>query len=98
MDIPELPYTLPRIVKGRAVIKVPTGSTMEKEVAKQSWYVEFFFHNSVEERMERIRVTRKLNRIKDQGKNSKTLIIRVKLTGLPLKVVGTHWMNRQMQN
>ncbi|RZJ91406.1 MAG: hypothetical protein EOO20_05110 [Chryseobacterium sp.] len=65
MDIPELPYTLPRIVKGRTIIKVPAGSTMEKEVAKQSWYVEFFFHNPAQERMERIRVTRKLNRIKD---------------------------------
>ena len=65
MDIPELPYTLPRVVKGRTINKVPVGSTMEKEVAKQSWYVEFFFHNAAEERMERIRVTRKLNRIKD---------------------------------
>ncbi|WP_316800168.1 site-specific integrase [Pedobacter frigidisoli] len=65
MEIPELPYTLPRIVKGRAIKKVPTGSTIEKEIAKQSWYVEFFFHNAVEERMDRIRVTRNLNRIKD---------------------------------
>ncbi|MFC4209683.1 tyrosine-type recombinase/integrase [Pedobacter lithocola] len=65
MEIPELPYTIPRVVKGRAIIKVPAGSTMEKEVARQSWYVEFFFHNAAEERMERIRVTRKLNRIKD---------------------------------
>ena len=65
MDIPELPYTLPRVVKGRTINKVPAGSTMEKEVAKQSWYVEFFFHNAAEERMERIRVTRKLNWIKD---------------------------------
>lgn len=65
MEIPELPYTVPRVVKGRAIKKVPAGSTMEKEVAKQSWYVEFFFHNAAEERMERIRVTRKLNRIKD---------------------------------
>ena len=65
MDISELPYTVPRVVKGRSINKVPTGSTVEKEVAKQSWYVEFFFHNAAQERMERIRVTRKLNRIKD---------------------------------
>jgi len=65
MEIPELPYTIPRVVKGRTITKVPAGSTMEKEVARQSWYVEFFFHNASEERMERIRVTRKLNRIKD---------------------------------
>jgi len=60
-----LPYTLPRVVKGKAIIRVPAGSTMEKEVAKQSWYVEFFFHNAELERMERFRVTRNLNRIKD---------------------------------
>ena len=65
MEIPELPYTDPRVVKGKAIYKVPVGSTMEKEVAKQSWYVEFFFHNASDERMERIRVTRNLNRIKD---------------------------------
>jgi integrase len=65
MEIPELPYTIPRVVKGRTITKIPAGSTMEKEVAKQSWYVEFFFHNAAKERMERIRVTRKLNRIKD---------------------------------
>lgn len=65
MEIPELPYAAPRVVKGRAIKKVPAGSTMEKEVAKQSWYIEFFFHNAAEDRMERIRVTRKLNRIKD---------------------------------
>jgi len=30
MDIPELPYIIPRIVKGRSIIKVPAGSTIEK--------------------------------------------------------------------
>lgn len=65
MEIPELPYTVPRLVKGRKITRVPAGSTLEKEVAKQSWYVEFFYHNAQKERMERIRVTRKLNRIKD---------------------------------
>ncbi|MDN3588456.1 site-specific integrase [Pedobacter aquatilis] len=65
MEIPELPYTVPRVVKGRNITRIPVGSTLEREVAKQSWYVEFFFHNASEERMERIRVTRKLNRIKD---------------------------------
>ncbi|KQR65353.1 site-specific integrase [Pedobacter sp. Leaf176] len=65
MEIPELPYTVPRLVKGRNITRVPAGSTLEKEVAKQSWYIEFFYHNAQKERMERIRVTRKLNRIKD---------------------------------
>ena len=65
MEIPELPYTVPRLVKGRNIIRVPAGSTLEKEVAKQSWYIEFFYHNAQKARMERIRVTRKLNRIKD---------------------------------
>lgn len=65
MEIPELPYTVPRVVKGRSIIKIPVGSTIEKEVVKQSWYVKFFFHNASEECIERIRVTRKLNWIKD---------------------------------
>jgi len=43
MEIPELPYTVPRVVKGRTITRVPVGTTLEKEVAKQSWYVEFFF-------------------------------------------------------
>ncbi|MBC6112348.1 site-specific integrase [Pedobacter sp. CCM 8938] len=65
MDIPELPYTIPRLIKGRVITKIPAGTTLEKEIAKQRWYIEFFFHNALKERMERIRVTRNLNRIKD---------------------------------
>lgn len=37
MEIPELPYTVPRVVKGRSITRVSVGITMEKEVAKQSW-------------------------------------------------------------
>ena len=29
MEIPELPYTVPRVVKGRTITSVPAGSTME---------------------------------------------------------------------
>jgi len=65
MEIPELPYTVPRVVKGRNLTRIPVGRTLEKEVAKQSWYVEFFFHNAAEDWMDRISVTRNLNRIKD---------------------------------
>jgi len=43
MEIPELPYTVPRLAKGRTVTKVPGGGTLEKDVAKQSWYIEFFY-------------------------------------------------------
>ena len=59
MEIPELPYTVPRVVMGRTITRVPIASTSEKEVAKQSGYAEFFFRNAAEERMKR-KVTRKL--------------------------------------
>jgi hypothetical protein len=65
MAIPELPYTLPKLVKGKRITSVPKGSTWAKEEAKQNWYVEFFFHNPQTEKMERFRPTKNLNRIKD---------------------------------
>ncbi|RZK27230.1 MAG: hypothetical protein EOO43_00300 [Flavobacterium sp.] len=65
MATPELPYTVPRLVKGKRVTTVPKGSTWAKEEAKQSWYVEFFFHNAEMGKMERFRPTKNLNRLKD---------------------------------
>ena len=64
MAIPELPYTLPRLVKGKRIISVPKGSTYAKEEARQNWYIEFFFHNAETGQMERFRPTKNLNRIK----------------------------------
>ena len=65
MAIPELPYTLPRLVKGKRIVSVPKGSTYAKEEARQNWYIEFFFHNAETGQMERFRPTKNLNRIKD---------------------------------
>ena len=65
MAIPELPYTLPRLVKGKRIVSVPKGSTYAKEEARQNWYIEFFFHNAETGQMERFRPTKSLNRIRD---------------------------------
>ncbi|QIL40269.1 hypothetical protein G7074_13970 [Pedobacter sp. HDW13] len=42
MEIPDLPYTIPRLFKGKKIESVPKGSTWAKEEPLQSWYVEFF--------------------------------------------------------
>lgn len=65
MAAPEIPYTVPKLVKGKRVTTVPKGSTWAKEEAKQNWYVEFFFHNPETDKMERFRPTKNLNRLKD---------------------------------
>jgi len=65
MEIPDLPYTIPRLFKGKKIESVPKGSTWAKEEALQSWYVEFFFQNPQTGQMERFRPAKNLNRIKD---------------------------------
>jgi integrase len=65
MATPEIPYTIPKVVKGKKVEVVPKGSTKAKEEANQNWYVEFFFHNPKTGKMDRFRPTKGLNRIKD---------------------------------
>jgi len=65
MAVPDIPYTIPKLVKGKRVTTVPKGSTWAKEEAKQNWYVEFFFHNAETYKMERFRPTKNLNRLKD---------------------------------
>jgi len=65
MAAPEIPYTVPKLVKGKRITTVPKGSTWAKEEAKQNWYVEFFFHNPETDKMERFRPTKNLNRLKD---------------------------------
>jgi hypothetical protein len=55
MATPEIPYTIPKLVKGKRITTVPKGSTWAKEEAKQNWYVEFFFHNPETDKMERFR-------------------------------------------
>ncbi len=64
MATPEIPYTIPKLVKGKRVTTVPKGPWAKEEV-KQSWYVEFFFHNAETDRMMRFRPAKNLNRLKD---------------------------------
>jgi integrase len=52
-------YTLPKLVKGKKPSMVPKGSTLEKEWAKNTWYVNYT-HNG-----KQYRVKGELNRIKD---------------------------------
>ena len=65
MPTPQIPYTIPRLVKGKRVTDLPKGSTWAREEAKQNWYVEFFYHNPQTDRMDRFRFTKNLNRLKD---------------------------------
>ena len=64
MATPEIPYTIPKLIKGKRITTVPKGSTWVKEEAKQSWYIEFLFHNAESDKMERFRPTKNLNRLK----------------------------------
>ncbi|MBC7387618.1 MAG: site-specific integrase [Opitutaceae bacterium] len=64
MATPDIPYTIPKLIKGKRITTVPKGSTWVKEEAKQSWYIEFFFHNAESDKMERFRPTKNLNRLK----------------------------------
>ena len=52
-------YTEPRLVKGKKPIKIPKGSTLEKEWAKNSWYVNYSFNGK------QYRIKGNINRIKD---------------------------------
>jgi len=52
-------YTFPRLVKGKKPIKIPSGSTLEKEWAKNIWYVNYSFNGK------QFRIKGDINRIKD---------------------------------
>ena len=52
-------YTLPRIVKGKKPTQIPKGSSLEKEWAKNVWYVNFTFNGK------QYRIKEGINRIKD---------------------------------
>ena len=52
-------YTTPRLVKGKKPIKIPKGSTLEKEWSKNIWYVNYSFNGK------QYRIKDNLNRIKD---------------------------------
>lgn len=71
MIAPELHYTILRLFKGKKIESVPEDSTGAKEEALQNWYVEFFFHIPQTGQMERFRLTKDLNRIKDPNEKLK---------------------------
>jgi integrase len=52
-------YTIPCIYKGKKPIKIPNGSTLAKEWAKNDWYINFSFNGK------QYRIKGDLNRIKD---------------------------------
>lgn len=65
MTLPEIPYTTPKIVKGKQLKTDVKGVQRARLEAEQNWYVEFFFHNPKTGKMERFRPTKGLNRIKE---------------------------------
>ncbi len=52
-------YTTPRLVKGKKPIKIPKGSSLEKEWAKNVWYVNYSFNGK------QYRLKGDINRLKD---------------------------------
>ncbi|RZK25158.1 MAG: hypothetical protein EOO43_06235 [Flavobacterium sp.] len=66
MEIPELPYTLPRVVKTKSPHNLYAGS---KSISR--WYVEFFYFDTRTEKMERFRFTKNLNRLHDLKEKQK---------------------------
>jgi len=68
-------YTEPRLVKGKKPIKIPKGSTLEKEWAKNIWYVNYSFNGK------QYRIKGELNRIKDhkeKGYKASVLLLSIK--------------------
>ena len=59
------PYSIPVIKKGKPIKLVPVDSTKQKEEAKQTWQVEYYFFNEASGKKERIRVNNGFNRIKN---------------------------------
>ena len=57
-------HTAPRIVKGKKPTNIPKGSTLEKELAKNIWYVNYSFNGK------QYRVKEGLNRIHDHKEKS----------------------------
>lgn len=58
MQFEENTYTMPTIYKGKKPVNIPKGSSLEKEWAKNIWYINYSFNNK------QIRVKGDLNRIK----------------------------------
>ena len=57
-------YTIPRLVKGKKPVKIPKGSNLEKELAKNTWYVNYTFNGKQH------RIKGDINRIKDYREKS----------------------------
>jgi integrase len=68
-------YTPPRIVKGRKPRNIPKGSNLEKEMAKNIWYINFSFNGK------QYRFKNDINRIKDakeKNEEAETLLDAIK--------------------
>jgi integrase len=58
-------YTTPRLIKGKKPTVIPKGSTLEKEWAKNVWYINYSFNNK------QYRVKENMNRLKDPKEKAK---------------------------
>jgi len=70
MNFEENTYTMPTIYKGKKPVNIPKGSSLEKEWAKNIWYINYSFNGK------QIRVKGDLNRIKchiEKAKNAEIL-------------------------
>jgi integrase len=58
-------FSTPFIHTGKVPTRIPRGSTKLAELAKNRWYVEFYFHDSASGVSNRFRLSQNLNRLKD---------------------------------
>ncbi len=61
----KIPFTTPFINTGKQPLRIPRGSNKLTELAKNKWYVEFYFHDDDNGKMVRVRLSKQLNRIKE---------------------------------
>jgi integrase len=61
----KIPVTTPFINTGKQPTRIPRGSSKLRELAKNRWYIEFYFPDDKSGKMVRIRLSKQLNRIKD---------------------------------
>jgi integrase len=60
-----LPFTTPFINTGKQPPRIPRGSNKLAELAKNRWYIEFYFYYDDTAKMVRVRLSKQLNRIKE---------------------------------
>jgi integrase len=69
-------YTEPKLNKGKKPMNIPKGSTLEKEWAKNSWYINYSYNGK------QYRIKENLNRISDPGVKLKTAKLMIEALNL----------------